>query len=149
MDPEFTEVLSIRLTEIKREISELQNTIGSLFEQIETKQDQAQHIIHLLAAEGYSLNDQDLVTLGQFQVADVANELLDKSSDQVVVHYRALTETLQAEGILIPGKDPAANLLSHISRDERFVRVAPGTYGLKKWGLEQHKTKSRTRKRRK
>ncbi|NMC58668.1 MAG: hypothetical protein GYA51_04670, partial [Candidatus Methanofastidiosa archaeon] len=45
-------------------------------------------------------------------------------------------KNISSKGILIPGKNPAANLLTQISRDNRFARVSPGTYGLKEWGIQ-------------
>lgn len=35
-----------------------------------------------------------------------------------------------AQGIRIVGKNPEANLLAHISRDQRFARVSRGMYTL-------------------
>jgi hypothetical protein len=44
-----------------------------------------------------------------------------------------LADKLREIGVHIPGNDRAANLLSHIGRDERFQRVKSGTYVLTEW----------------
>jgi hypothetical protein len=78
----------------------------------------------------------------------LAYELLSKLESKESQHYRELYKIFVSKGIPISGKDPAANLLTHISRDDRFVRVAPGTYGLKEWGVEPAKKKTSRKKRR-
>lgn len=147
MSETFENVLLDKLNELKIEISSLQERIQELFKEIGVKQEQAQHIIFLLAAEGYNLENEDLVALGTIQIADIAFEFLDKTIEKNPLHYKEIANSLFEKGIFIPGKDPYANLLSHISRDHRFVRVAPGTYGLEKWGLKPAKPTRRKRKR--
>ena len=44
------------------------------------------------------------------------------------LHYRKIYEKVADAGITIPGKDPAATLLSRFSRDPRVERVSAGTY---------------------
>ena len=146
MDNEFIEALTNRLSILKNEISALQDEIQGLFISVEKKQKQAQHILLLLSAEGHTVEDQDLRSLGQIQISQIVFEQMNSDSKKTPIHYRDLTNEIQSKGILLPGKDPAANLLSHISRDERFVRVAPGTYGLNSWGLEPYKPRKRRRK---
>lgn len=56
---------------------------------------------------------------------EVAHDVLLQSGAE---HYVALASTLRAQGVLIPGSKPEANLLAHMSRDGRFKKVGRGTY---------------------
>ena len=147
---EYIRGLQWRLDSIKKEIATLQNKIQELFREVENKQQQAQNIIMLLASEGSNVDDPELVSLTNVAIADLAYDYLSSQGNNKSIHYNDLTKNLMSKEVLIPGKIPAANLLSHISRDERFVRTAPGTYGLKEWGLSEmppsRKKKSRRRK---
>lgn len=145
---DYTNMLLNKLEELKSDIDEFQKRVQAIFDQIDHKQKQAQHIIELLKIEGIEPNKDKLESLGQVSVADLAYQNLSQKDSHQPIHYRELANTIMADGNLIPGKDPAANLLSHISRDERFVRVASGTYGLSEWGLEPA-AKPKRRKRRK
>ncbi|MCK4827539.1 winged helix-turn-helix domain-containing protein, partial [bacterium] len=79
-------------------------------------------------------------------ITDSVEAYLKERSSKTPIHYRDLSDQIQSEGHFLPGKDPAANLLSQVNRDERFVRVSSGTYGLREWGLEPAKTKKSRRK---
>ena len=145
----YTNVLSARLEELRIEIAEQQKKVQGLFEIINQMQNQAQHIIELLRAEGIHLDKSDLESLGQISISDLAYQYLENNNSHQPIHYRELTNAIMADGNLISGKDPAANLLSHIGRDERFVRVSSGTYGLTEWGLKPAPTRKPKRRRRK
>ena len=82
----------------------------------------------------------------QKSISDMAYEKLSQSATKEPIHYRRLADLIIADGKLIPGQDPAANLISHLSRDTRFVRVGRGTYGLAEWGLEPVKKVSSRKK---
>lgn len=147
---EYIRSLQWRLDSIKDEIATIQNRIRELFREVENKQQQAQNIIMLLALEGSNIDDPELASLTNVAIPDLAYDYLLSQGTKKSMHYNELTQVLKFKGVLIPGKNPAANLLAHISRDERFVRTAPGTYGLKEWGLSEmppsRKKKSRRRK---
>ncbi len=123
--------LQWRLENIKNEISELQKNIQDMFDEVRLRQEQAQHIVMLLKAEGSDVADPDLASLTNVAVAEIAYEYLSSSDNKLPMHYSDLSQAIMSKGVLIPGKNPSANLLSHISRDDRFVRTAPGTYGLR------------------
>jgi len=146
---DYSNVLSARLEELRAEITEHQKRVQEIFTIINQKQNQAQHIIELLKAEGIHLDKSELESLGQISISDLSYQYLAKNNSHQPIHYRELTNAIMADGKLIAGKDPAANLLSHIGRDERFVRVSSGTYGLKEWGLEAAPTRKPKRPRRK
>jgi hypothetical protein len=63
-------------------------------------------------------------------IANAAYELLEELDRPV--HYSELYQILNSRGVDIPGKNPAANLIGHISPDPRFRRVSRGTYELEK-----------------
>jgi len=64
------------------------------------------------------------------------SEVLAQSVDAVMnvlqehgpLHYREIYTKVAEAGVIIPGKDPAATLLSRFSRDPRVERVSAGTY---------------------
>lgn len=143
---EYIENLEWRLDFIKEEIVKLQQQIQGMFKEVEQKQEQAQHLMMLLKSEGVNLNNPELASLTNIAITDVAYDFLSSSGDKTAVHYKDLAKEIMAKGILITGKNPASNLLSHINRDERFVRTAPGTYGLKEWGLKAMPTRKRKSK---
>ena len=51
------------------------------------------------------------------------------------VHIGELMTALQERGVEIPGSGQQANVIAHISRDERIVRPKRGFYALSEWGL--------------
>lgn len=140
--------LKNKLSLIQDEISQLQINVKDSLEKVEEQQKAAEHIVRLLEIEGVDIGNSQIADFINKSYSDLAYELLQNSDLKEPQHYRDIYNAFLSKGIPVSGKDPAANLLTHISRDERFVRVAPGTYGLKEWGLETVKKKT-TRKRRK
>ena len=51
-----------------------------------------------------------------------------------------LMAALQERSVKIPGSGQQANVIAHISRDERIVRPKRGFYGLSEWGLTDART---------
>jgi hypothetical protein len=148
---EYIEALKRRLEQLKDEIGNDRYEVRQLLEIIKGKEEQVDHIAKLLAAEGVSLDGGELDGATPISVSDMAYEVLAQQVEPEPIHYRELAQLITAEGKLIPGQDPAANLVSHLSRDERFMRVARGTYALAEWGLEPAKktsTRQHTRKKR-
>lgn len=56
---------------------------------------------------------------------DVAYDILTKEGD---LYYERLAARLQESGVTIPGRNPGANLIAHMSRNPRFKRTGRGTY---------------------
>jgi len=139
--------LKNKLHLLQGEIADLQKSVQDSLEKIDEKQKIVEHIVRLLEIEGVGLEDSDNADFINKSYSDLAYELLSELDSNEPRHYRDLYKIFVAKGIPISGKDPAANLLTHISRDNRFVRVAPGTYALKEWGLEPIKKKTARRKR--
>jgi hypothetical protein len=59
---------------------------------------------------------------------DVAHDILKKEGP---LYYETLLAKLGEAGITIPGRNPGANLIAHMSRDTRFTRTGRGTYSAK------------------
>jgi hypothetical protein len=59
---------------------------------------------------------------------DVAHDVLMKEGP---LYYETLLAKLGEAGITIPGRNPGANLIAHMSRDSRFTRTGRGTYSAK------------------
>ena len=142
----YLETLKLRLSQLKEEIIDGQNEIQKRFKKIETKQKQIKNITQLLAAEGMQLDDPELASITDAPIADLAYEFLKGDKTHKPYHYSDIAKKLMSQGVLIPGKNPSANLLTHISRDGRFTRTASGTYGLKEDG---HLPATKTKRRRK
>lgn len=101
---------------------------------IARKEAQLRNIKELLKSEGYQVTDDlpsDRTANGS--ITDTAWAVLNDLCRPA--HYRSLAEGVQRRGVVIPGRDPAANLLSYLSRDGRFKRVNRGTYALSKWEI--------------
>ena len=146
---EYIEILRARLNTIREELDVLHKQASSIMREIEAKQQVAQHLTELLAAEGYHVDDEELASLSQTRPVDLAFEYLEQQGGDSPIHYKELATVLISKGSLIAGKDPAANLLTQISRDGRFVRVGPGNYALAKWKVKPRVSARSRRKKRK
>lgn len=142
----YIDALQRRLEELKDAIGTEQVAARELLEAIASKEEQVAHIIQLLAAEGVRVEDASSGEAGKKSVSDMAYEILADRPEQKPIHYRDLADLIMAEGEFIPGRNPAANLISHLSRDERFVRTGRGTYGLAGWGLKPANKRARRRR---
>ncbi len=118
--------------ELAGQVEQLRRRQAELLDEISNKEAQLRNINQLLEGEGYPI-DESRVADGRKEgsLADRAFAFL-KETDKPW-YYRELAERLKEVGVHIPGNDRAANLLAHISRDERFQRVKRGTYGLTEW----------------
>ena len=58
---------------------------------------------------------------------------LDKT--QRPLHISEIMRLLASRGVELPGAGEQANLISHLRRDDRFVRTSRGMYALAAWGL--------------
>lgn len=143
---EYISALTWRLENIQSEIDGLRVQVQGLLLTIDEKEQQAEYILKLLDAENVEI-DGELASVGRVSVSDMAYEVMTTLPKQPI-HYRELADKIMAEGKYIPGQDPAANLISHLSRDDRFIRTDRGTYALQEWGFEEAKPTRRSKKRR-
>jgi len=146
-----------RLRELDTNISTLQQEYSGRLEQLRAKkkplEEAIQHLVALLHFEGYHVdnvkgsNDDDIEILSveKTSVADSAFSLLEELHQPL--HYKEIASRLQERNIHIPGKNPAATLLSRINRDKRFRRSKNrGVYALSTWRMRRTKAKSVKRK---
>lgn len=144
---EYLTQLKWRLESLKSEIADYQKKIQDMFKEVEARQEKVQHLLMLIRAEGEEINDPELAALTDVSISNIVYEYMSSLDSKEPMHYDDITKAIMAKGILIPGKNPSSNLLSHINRDDKFVRTAPGTYGLREWGVkEMPARKSRSRK---
>jgi hypothetical protein len=143
--------LQEQLQAIDTSISELQAEFTTKLEELHSRkrtcEETLNHIRALLKIETKSTDSAANVTVknDDLSATDAALNLLQES--HVPMHYKDMAVTLESRGVHISGVDPAATLLSRISRDERFKRVKRGTYGLKGWRKPKNKRMSRRKQR--
>jgi hypothetical protein len=145
----YITALRERLDSLRDGIERRKKRVRTLLEEIASQEEQVGHILQLLTAEGVSPDSVEVQGLQPLSVADMAYEVLSRREDQEPAHYRQLAGEIMSEGKLIPGKNPAANLIAHLGRDDRFVRTGRGIYGLAEWGLKAAPSRKRRRSRRK
>jgi len=65
---------------------------------------------------------------------DVAYDVLSRKG--IPMHYRALLEEVNREGIVVGGHDPGTTLIAYLGRDKRFMKARErgrGYWKLKGW----------------
>lgn len=107
------------------EIVEVEGHIAERTQHLRQLQLKLESVLELMKAEGVAPPQAHRHFL------EVAHDVLLQSGPE---HYVTLASTLRAQGVLIPGAKPEANLLAHMSRDARFKKVARGTYGVSSRG---------------
>jgi hypothetical protein len=136
--------LTRELKELDANISEVQREYSLQLEQLLVQkkplEDALYHVDALLRLEGPSIRDiQDIgrdraspVVAARHSVIDAVLDLLEERHQPM--HYKDIAAKLQEENTYIPGKKPAATLLSRMNRDSRFKRTKKrGTYALSTW----------------
>lgn len=132
---------------LDQELETLQVKRAELNEAIARKEAQARNLRELLESEGHlvekNAGNRNSPT---DSITDAAYAVVKKIGQPL--YYKDLADRLVDAGTSIPGRDPNANLLSYMARDQRFQRVGRGTYALVEWGLRpKRKAKaSRTQK---
>ena len=167
-DVDIKQALQIKRESLAKELSEL-NTVTSRIQEEYTRkleelqsqkkplEDALQHIEALLRFEGQYINNGQVDVPASILVQASTNSTpTDAAFDLFTelhqpLHYKELAAKLQEKNVFIPGKDPAATLLSRISRDNRFKRTKKrGVYALSSWRMRDVKKKvSKKRKKRK
>lgn len=141
---------------IDAEISEVQKELSRRLDEARAKrqplEDALGHLDAILRIEGWVATGQGnthqpLLATGNGQApTDAAIDLLTALGKPI--HYRELAQRLSTSGTYLAGKDPAATLLSQMSRDERFRRASErGVYGLASWRMRRSPSKKRLAKR--
>ena len=129
----FVSVLEAKKREIVDELAALNRQSIEVARQISIKEGQLSNIEELLeleVAETPGAVSERRAGFARF--VDVAHEVL--SSENGPLHYREIAKRVADRGVRVPGKDPAATLLTAMTRDVRFGRGAKrGLYGLTEW----------------
>lgn len=167
-DVDVKQALQIKREILAKELSELNSVSSKIQEEYTRKLDELQsqkkpleealqHIDALLRFEGNNVNYGKAGVRASIRVqANTNSTPTDAAFDLFTelhqpLHYKELTAKLQEKNVFIPGKDPAATLLSRINRDSRFKRTKKrGVYALSSWRMRDVKKKvSRKRKKKK
>ncbi len=141
LDAEISEIQ----TELRRRIDDAQSRRQPIEEALT-------HLDALLQIEGWKDSEEGDVHQSQTPSGDgkasieAAYDLLSTLGNPL--HYRELALRLTHDGVYLAGKDPAATLLSKMSRDDRFRRAPErGVYGLASWRMRKRSSRKRKVKR--
>ena len=125
-----------------REIKDLETQLSPLETEIRVRQEKLAAIDRLLNLEihpietiSISKNNLNTAMADNRKTSDIAYEVLKNTG--IPMYYKDLYEAILQTGFEIRGKDPATNLIAHISIDPRFKRVKRGTYALKEWKVSR------------
>jgi uncharacterized protein (UPF0297 family) len=151
MAAQYVETLQKKREEVLAEVRSLRSEMSDMAARVASKENQLKNIEDLLSLEGEGIEEvgggaQESPHAGS-RFIDHAYRLLAEAGKPV--HYRELARLLTRDGAYIPGQDAAANLLAHMSRDERFGRTrSRGVYGLADWPAVRAATKGTRQARR-
>ncbi len=133
----YASALVAKRAEVLSEIEQLRQRAAELSSQLNLKENQLRNLDDLLALEDGRMRDSEQweATLVREKrsasFTDQAAETLESAGKPI--HYRQLVSLLAERQVYVPGKDPGANLIAHLTRDSRFARVGRGMYGLASW----------------
>jgi hypothetical protein len=145
-------VLVSKRTEVLSEIDDLRRQAAEISGKLAIKESQLRNLDDLLAFE-----DGRVREASEFEMTPARERRSASFTDQTAdileqaakpIHYRELVSLLADRQVHVPGKDPGANLIAHLTRDARFVRVGRGMYGLADWPSVRTAGKRKPRKKR-
>ena len=148
---EMKPALLNRRADLSAQLKELNSAISGLREEFALKLEQLQaqkrpleealyHVEALLRLEEHYDSRNIIPESFTLPIAAVAS-LTDRAYDLLEeynrpLHYKDIAARLQERDIYIPGKNPAATLLSRMCRDKRFKRTGrQGMYAPSTWRL--------------
>jgi len=155
---DLREVLLPKLAELTRQLKELDTNISSMqkeyflrLEQLQAQkgplEDALQHVKALLRFEGHYEKNfpnvvEDSASLARVAGASLTDAVFNLFEElQQPMHYRDIAAKLQERNAYIPGKNPAATLLTRMTRDNRFKRTKKrGVYILSTWRVSSTKS---------
>lgn len=145
MATDYVAALRLKREAVWSELEEMRAGWRHLGDGIQLKEAQLRNLDELLALEQPPTNgdapDAPFVALGKGFLEAAADILVREGKG---LHYQVLLAQLKELGVHVPGKDPAANLITHLSRDARFIRTGRGEYGLE--GRDQPAAAARTKR---
>ncbi|MDD5093738.1 MAG: HTH domain-containing protein [Dehalococcoidia bacterium] len=137
------------INRIDAEASRLQDEYSKKLGQLQSLRKQLeeaiQHVDALLKIEGGIYEPVALTGVKADEPAiapaDIAFGILEEQGKPM--HYRDIAAEVKKRGTDLLGKDPAATLLTKLSRDDRFKRISRGTYALSAWKVRKARSKTR------
>jgi hypothetical protein len=140
--------LELRLSELEEQLRPLQMEAGK----IRTQLDLITKLLRVTGDDGSAPESKKQSHNGGRAVegqppAVVIAEIL--STADRALHISEIRDRYLAMGRIIPGKGTEANLIAYIVRDQRFKRVAKGTYALAAEGEIQATPRPRRKRRKK
>lgn len=136
----YVAVLKSKRTEVLAEIDTLRLQATEIAGRIAAKEGQLRNLDDLLNLEdgepqphiGSTEPMPRVAATKSQRFTDAAVEILAEKGTPI--HYLELVRMLSEREVYVPGKDPGANLIAHMLRDERFSRAGGrGMYGLASW----------------
>ncbi len=89
-----------------------------------------------LASELEKLSKEDQMPSTERKPPDVAYDVLLRRG--VPMHYRAILEEINKQGVVIGGRDPGTTLIAYLGRDKRFAKARDTGRGFWKLGDQGH-----------
>ena len=153
------DVLVDKYEKLNKELQNICITIGKLNEEYSIKsaeltnqkesiEEAISHIKAILKYDGYKVDVGNKNGVNPFvqaqgeSINDASFKLLEELHRPL--NYKEIAGKLTKNNIYIPGKNPAATLLSRLSRDKRFKRTKQrGVYALSTWRIKTPSKKSK------
>lgn len=120
--------LRAKRSEIWAQLEQLRQSRRELDERIAVRESQLRNIDELLALEGEGNGQRTNGPVSPAHFMDAAVDELQNA--RAGLHHKQILQRIIARGVNVPGRDPSANLIAHMSRDPRVVRVGRGTYAI-------------------
>jgi hypothetical protein len=142
---EYVQQLHWKLDTLKTEIQKSQAEIEERNAIVGEKQQQVEHVLKLLEAEGVKIDRTDLDGIIPVSLSEVVAKILRDRGE--AMHYKKIAEAVQETGRKIAGQNPPATIIAllHRKKDE-FVRLDEGVWGLKEWGKTPQAKKAKRKK---
>lgn len=107
-------------------------------EQLQAQKKPLEDALHHLKALLYFESPEPVDSI-KVSITDAAFHLLEDLRQPM--HYKDITARLQKRNVYIHGKDPAATLLTRMTRDNRFRRTRKrGMYALSTWRIRRSRS---------
>lgn len=136
----YVDVLRHKRTEVLTEIETLRAQAAELANRLSAKESQLRNLDDLLSLEAGGLDGLDGSETSAARGVPLKSQRFTDAAVAILVergtptHYQDLVTALNDRGVYVPGKDPGANLIAHMLRDDRFARgPGRGLYGLSDW----------------
>lgn len=144
---ELVAQLRLKLDQLKAEIQKTQREIEQKTLVVAEKQDQVEHVLKLLEAEGVVIDRTELDGIIPVSLSEIVSKVLRENGQPM--HYKKILEAVQESGRKIAGQNPSATIIAllHRRKDE-FVRIDEGIWGLTEWGVAEKKAIRRRKSKR-